>query len=312
MNSRSISHTEILDILPLGPPYLMLDRVYVQDGRARGTKNVSVSEPYFQGHFPNQPVMPGVLQVEAMIQLALVTSKLQMPDVDGAPFLQAVRKVKFRRPVFPGDRLDIEVAVERNEAGEINVTGAVRVGDDVTCEGTFALIMMDDAAQYCDPDIPNHVPTDCPHAADDNILGIMDAVPHRYPFLFVDRELYCDVRDDGKAIIIGLKNITAGDGLLCCVDGHPLYIDNILQIEAAAQTGCVHMLRQPEHKGKVGYFMSIEKSRFYRPVVIGDRLVIEILLTSSKDRFGRGDSRIFVDNDLVAEVTVKFVLLEPP
>jgi beta-hydroxyacyl-ACP dehydratase FabZ len=113
----SLNVEEILGILPHRYPFLLVDRVLSleKDKRIVGIKNVSINEPFFQGHFPGRPIMPGVLIIEAMAQvggiLALLSGEqhLDNPSV----FLMGVDKVRFRKPVVPGDQLVLELEVLR-------------------------------------------------------------------------------------------------------------------------------------------------------------------------------------------------------
>ena len=124
---------QILGLLPHRYPFLLIDRVLeITDDRVRALKNVTVNEPYFQGHFPGAPVMPGVLQIEAMAQagglLALRTVKFD-PATHVMLFM-AIDAVKFRRAVVPGDQLIIDVVPLRKGKifkmkGEIQVDGQV-------------------------------------------------------------------------------------------------------------------------------------------------------------------------------------------
>lgn len=113
----------------------MLDRVLeLEPGRARGYKNVSANEPHFRGHFPGNPVMPGVLTIESLLQLAWVLYAEQ-----GQPRLEGVDRLKFRRQVKPGDRLDLEI-VETAAEGEVRKLKVVaRVEDQVASEGLLTL-----------------------------------------------------------------------------------------------------------------------------------------------------------------------------
>jgi 3-hydroxyacyl-[acyl-carrier-protein] dehydratase len=103
----------ILELLPHRYPFLLIDRVLeLEKGRVVTLKNVTFNEPYFTGHFPSLPVMPGVLILEAMAQSAAVLALIEV-DADPAPLfmLTGVDKVRFRRPVIPGDQLKIEVKI---------------------------------------------------------------------------------------------------------------------------------------------------------------------------------------------------------
>lgn len=145
--SASISAQEIASILPHRFPFLLVDRVReLADDKIVAIKNVSWNEPFFQGHFPGMPVMPGVLMVEAMAQaggiLAARTSNYD-PEKQ-VMFFMAIDKVKFRKPVQPGDQLVIEVIPLRR--GKIwKMQGKAMVEGEVVCSAEFLATMADRA-----------------------------------------------------------------------------------------------------------------------------------------------------------------------
>ncbi len=133
----------IMQALPHRYPFLMIDRVleYELGQSIVALKNVTGNEPYFQGHFPGRPVMPGVLIIEAMAQAGGVLSWLTMTDVEPKPlfFLAGVDNTRFRRTVLPGDQLMVHVDVERVRRGIWFYRCKAMVGDelavaaDITC-----------------------------------------------------------------------------------------------------------------------------------------------------------------------------------
>ena len=137
----------IMEAIPHRYPFLMIDRVVdvVRDQSAVGIKNVSVNEPYFQGHFPKHPVMPGVLIIESMAQTAavLVVETLG-PDAAGkVVYFMSIEAAKFRRPVVPGDQLRIEVKKLRNRGEVWKFHAVARVQDAEVAEATYAAMIMD-------------------------------------------------------------------------------------------------------------------------------------------------------------------------
>jgi len=131
---------EILDLLPHRYPFLLVDRV-VEFERAKrlvAIKNVTVNEPFFQGHFPGYPIMPGVLVVEAMAQAGGIILMHELPDrATKLVVFTGIERAKFRRPITPGDQLRIEVDVLsfRTRAGRI--AGRAFVDGKLACEATL-------------------------------------------------------------------------------------------------------------------------------------------------------------------------------
>ena len=137
--------TDVLNILPHRYPFLMVDRIIGFEGERKciGQKNISINEPYFQGHFPNRPVMPGVLQVEAMAQVASILM-MRIPENAGKiGYFMSCDKVKWRRPVVPGDVLTIEMELTKMR-GAIGVAcGRCTVNGEVACEAELKFMVAD-------------------------------------------------------------------------------------------------------------------------------------------------------------------------
>jgi 3-hydroxyacyl-[acyl-carrier-protein] dehydratase len=141
----------IMHAIPHRYPFLMIDRVVdlVRNRSAIGIKNVSVNESFFQGHFPNHPVMPGVLIIESMAQTAavLVVETLGDDAAGKVVYFMSIEGAKFRRPVVPGDQLRIHVAKERNRGNVWKFNAIARVDGISVAEATYAAMIMDYAAQ---------------------------------------------------------------------------------------------------------------------------------------------------------------------
>ena len=135
----------VMKLLPHRYPFLMVDRMYDMDGDQScvGVKNVTINEPFFQGHFPSQPLMPGVLQLEAMAQLAGVLLLRKLENTGKLAVLWAIDKVKMRGAVTPGDQLRIEVETLRMKGQTAQVHGSGTVAGKVVCEANLMFTMVD-------------------------------------------------------------------------------------------------------------------------------------------------------------------------
>ncbi len=130
---------EILEYLPHRYPFLLIDRVIECElgKRIRALKNVSVNEPYFNGHFPYYKVMPGVLIVEAMAQAAAILSFRTMgikPDDKSVYYFAGIDRARFKKPVMPGDQLVLEVSIERTVRSVVKYAGKAYVGEVLVAE----------------------------------------------------------------------------------------------------------------------------------------------------------------------------------
>lgn len=143
----SVDFAEVLRRIPHRYPFLMIDRG--EDFRPHkfmvGIKNVTQNEPYFQGHFPENPVMPGVMIIEALGQTgAVLMSKSLDADVTGKTiFFMSVDGVRFRAPVRPGDTLRMPVEVLRHRGDVFKFRGEAYVGDKIVCEAEFAAMVVE-------------------------------------------------------------------------------------------------------------------------------------------------------------------------
>lgn len=143
----SYSAEEIHALLPHRYPFALVDRIidYVPAKHAIGIKNVTFNEPHFQGHFPGHPIMPGVLIVEAMAQVGGIVL-MQIPGVQGLCVFAGIDKVRFRRPVVPGDQLVMTVellAMKRLRFGKMR--GRAEVDGQLVCEGELMFSVVESA-----------------------------------------------------------------------------------------------------------------------------------------------------------------------
>jgi 3-hydroxyacyl-[acyl-carrier-protein] dehydratase len=137
----------IMQMIPHRYPFLMIDRIVdvIADKSATGIKNVSINENYFQGHFPRQAVMPGVLLIEAMAQTAavLVVHTLGKAFEGKLVYFMSVDNCRFRKPVVPGDQLHVHVIKDRNRGMIWKFSGEIKVDGSTVADATFAAMIRD-------------------------------------------------------------------------------------------------------------------------------------------------------------------------
>ncbi len=137
---------QILKQLPHRYPFLLVDRVLeLEKGkRIKALKNVSINEPFFTGHFPHRPVMPGVLMLEALAQAAALLAFDTMgeaPDSKSVYYFAGIDGARFKRPVEPGDQLTLEVSLNRMKAGIFKFGARAKVGEEIAVEAELMCTM---------------------------------------------------------------------------------------------------------------------------------------------------------------------------
>jgi beta-hydroxyacyl-ACP dehydratase FabZ len=142
-----------MEILPHRYPFLLIDRILeINPGKgAVGIKNITINEGFFQGHFPGHPVMPGVLIVESMAQVAGILTFVSAAEFDGAEefpgnkivYFMSIDNVKFRRPVVPGDQLRHEVVILKLRRNIASIAAKTYVEDDLVAEGEMKAMLID-------------------------------------------------------------------------------------------------------------------------------------------------------------------------
>ena len=141
LDSRAIQ-----EILPHRYPFLLVDKIIELEPRVRivGIKQVTINEHFFQGHFPAAPVMPGVLQIEALAQVGAILALREFEDrADKIPFFSGIDNAKFRRPVVPGDTLTLEVTAIRIGSKVQKMRGLAKVDGQITAEAEIMCIIAD-------------------------------------------------------------------------------------------------------------------------------------------------------------------------
>ena len=140
----SIGVQELLNLLPHRYPFLMVDRIVkVEGSKIIGVKNVTINEPYFQGHFPGHPIMPGVLQLEAMAQVAGVLMLRRADAERQIAYFMSAEQVKWRKPVLPGDVLVIEIEITKMRGKIGKARGECKVRDEIVSEAEITFMLRD-------------------------------------------------------------------------------------------------------------------------------------------------------------------------
>ncbi|MBR6472062.1 MAG: beta-hydroxyacyl-ACP dehydratase [Victivallales bacterium] len=308
---KPYSYKQLVQTLELTAPILMLDEAQIADDylSGKGCKLMSINEPVFQGHFPGQPITPGVLQIAAMAQLSNLIFRLTIPVIAGTKImLRHIQRLKFRKPVLPGMRLTVESKLlERraNHEADFQVTCTTDAG--VASAGTITLARVSPSLQaektVMDKCRPSPFAEEMAGLQQFSALDLMKYLPHRPPFLLIDHAM--GIGGPGKKVC-GYKNITGNDFFLAG-DASGCYPSELL-IESGAQLGCAHVLAQPENAGHLGIFLCIDEAHFYDQARPGDQLVIHGTCDPN-GHAGIAAGEFWVGDRKIAESSMKFVVL---
>ena len=157
--STTMDILEIMSLLPHRYPFLLIDRVVEMERKQRivAIKNVTINEPHFQGHFPDYPIMPGVLMVEAIAQAGGALLLSEIPDRDSKLMVfTSIENARFRRPVTPGDQLRIEVTVLNWRTRVVKMGGTITVDGKLVCDATVMCQVVPRAPQKAEPKVETH------------------------------------------------------------------------------------------------------------------------------------------------------------
>jgi 3-hydroxymyristoyl/3-hydroxydecanoyl-(acyl carrier protein) dehydratase len=293
----------IRDLLPYQYPMVLLDRIWSDsEGNFFGLKNVTVTEEFFNGHFPDHPIMPGVLQVEAANQLASIALKDKLdPEGKLDIYIKSMSKIKFRGPVGPGDRLLISLDIKSVENNEASLSFLNTTNSGVSSQGNLVLSSRPREYNIKKPELFTKY-----DKSDDIIMDVNELkkyMPHRYPFLFID---YIHSVEGTKTTAI--KNVTYNDPIMHTYSPGYSVLPATIQSEIIAQAGCAQTLARPENAGKLAFFGTIPKAEFYHPIHPGDQLRIELELPQKISKFGKGSGSIYIEDKKVAYGEVLFAI----
>ena len=149
-NQTKFDINDIIKVLPHRYPFILIDRIEITEPGERliALKNMTINEPFFQGHFPGQPVMPGVLSLEIMAQAGsfLMLSQVEDP-LSTNMFFSAVEKTKFRKPIVPGDQLIIHMTLAKKKLNLCKFHGVCKVDDEIVAEAFFSANLVNRARE---------------------------------------------------------------------------------------------------------------------------------------------------------------------
>ena len=302
--SQILSLTDIQAILPQRNPFLMLDRAQLGEeaGTITAVKNVTINEPQFTGHFPDNPIMPGVLQLLAMTQASTIAFKKLTGDNEGFYNLKTVKKLRFKSPIIPGDQVIIDAKVDE----EGNVTASCKVAGKVSSQATFSIAKLDEASlvpQSLTTEFKSDLFEDTDARVYD-INGITAKIPHRFPFQFIDT-----VRYHAEDRIIGEKLVSGNEPFANGYLPNTPMMPSVMLMETAAQLACVYMLDQEGNEDKIGLYLGIEDAVVNRPAVPGDKLTFDVQVLFLKGKMGRCKADIYCGEEKIAELAMAFALV---
>lgn len=296
---------ELRNLIPYTSTMLMVDKVYVEsENRAIGQKCITANDPVFQGHFPGRPILPGVLQIEAIVQTAEVLLRpILDPGFQGDFYLKSLQKVKFRRPNEPGDRMIVELDVTAVNGDSADFTATLKNGGGVACSA-LGTVAIRPKTEDVSPIVP-FGEYDKGVRCEMDSISLQKLIPHRFPFLLVD---YVSAFEGNH--VTGIKNLTGNEVLFRTYSDNYAVLGSVIQAEMAAQAGAIYMLSREENRGKIALFMGIEKSEYYAPVYPGCQLRLEVDMPDSKSRAGKGHGKVYVNDVLASETTMLFFIAQ--
>ncbi len=276
---------EILEYLPHRFPFLLIDHITnIQLNKSiQAIKNTTMNEPFYQGHFPGNPIFPGVLMLESMAQAAgvLIFKSKNIQPGEKLYVYAGVTKARFKNLVRPGDQLVFDVTLKNERRNVVFLSAVTKVGDSIVCEADFTIIGVSEedlerSIQHKSSTVLDFQPIEADPISQIEMKDILQYLPHRYPFLLIDRVL--SVSGDGKKIR-ALKSTTVNEPFY---QGHfpeqPVF-PGVMLLEAMAQAAGIMAakdIKDNNQPPKLFVFAGIDKAKFKLIVQPGDQLIFDV------------------------------------
>ena len=300
--SKILSIDDIFNLLAQRKRLLMVDRAKVIDKKTIvGIKNVTANEPYFTGHFPNNPIMPGILQFECMLQLANILIKNNDSNQEFY-FPQTIEKIRFKRPITPGDQITTEVKLEKSD-NVTKVSASLKVNSKVCSQGNFTIAPSPPEKFMPKSLFNNNFPKKIDNDVVFNSTQINEILPHRYPFNFVDDIIYLS-----EDQIIGKKLISSNEGMCLQHKNCLSYLPHSYVIEAVAQVACTVALVR--NRGKIALFLSVDNCKIKRFATPGDTLFFDIKELFRKTSLGRCIATVYAGDEEIMSLEIAYAIAD--
>lgn len=299
---------DILDHMPHRYPFLFLDKVIeIKLGESiRVVKNTSINEPFYQGHFPENPIFPGVLILEAMAQAAgFLTFKTKKVSPPESLYMYAgVKKARFKKMVRPGDQLVLDVSFKSERQKVIFLNAKATVNNKVVCIAELAIIGVteEDVKRSLAHKASNNLtlsPIEEDPLSAIQIQDILNYLPHRYPFALLDRVL--SISDDNKKIR-ALKSTTVNEPFYQGhFPGRPVF-PGVILLEAMAQAAGILAAKVHKDAGdppELFLFAGIDQAKFKLIVQPGDQIIFEVERIKHKANVAIYRAKAIVNGDIV-------------
>ena len=290
--------------------WIHLDRIsIVNENQAIGLKNISIAEDYFNGHFPNQKIMPGVLQLELMIETATIL-KLHNDKEKSFYELSSMKKIRFKKPIFPGSQVLFEIDFIEQVNDDTSFFKAKSIVDNQICAFAEFSIKRIDMADLTRDFFEKNI-TYNEKEEDKVAISVEETfkdIPHRSPFLFVEKLNYFNEKE-----MLAEKYVTNNDPYMTeFIDEGNLYLPTPYLFEIGAQyyLSVTNMLKENILQRTTPLFVSIEDAEVHRIVLPGEVLSFHLKVIFFKVGIAKASMSIQANGENVADASISCAFIE--